>query len=326
LKISNESKVGVLTAIAITILVLGYNYLSGKDDLFSKGRTFYAVFDNVRGVTDGASVTYNGVRIGQVKRVVLNGKNQKITCRTEIFTDLEIPADSRLKIVVEILGDKRMELLLGESAQMARSGDTLTGVLETDMTEKVNQKLGPIAEQADSVLQRFNYILNRPSLVQFEDKLPGALTSLQNTIEEVNALIAKSKPGVESSFNNINAITENIKSYNASIRRTLQSFERVGAEADSIDINGMVLEIRSTVQTLNGIVEKINQGEGSLGQLATNRELYDNLVRTSNELSCLMNDINNHPDKYLPLPWGKKKRAKATEESRKNPCAPVQTN
>jgi phospholipid/cholesterol/gamma-HCH transport system substrate-binding protein len=326
LKISNESKVGVLTAIAITILVLGYNYLSGKDDLFSKGRSYYAVFDNVRGVTDGASVTYNGVRIGQVKRVVLNGKTQKITCRAELFTDLEIPSDSKLKIVVEILGDKRMELLLGTSSKMARSGDTLTGVLETDMTEKVNQKLGPIAEQADSVLQRFNYILSRPSLVQFEDKLPATLASLQKTIEEVNGLIARSKPGVESSFNNINAITENIKSYNASIKRTLQSFERVGAEADSIDVSGMVQEMRNTIQTLNGIVAKINQGEGSLGQLATNRELYDNLVKTSNELSCLMNDINNHPDKYLPLPWGKKKRAKAVEESKKSPCAPANPN
>jgi len=321
LKLSNESKVGALTALAITILVLGYNYLSGKDDVFSRGRTYYAVFENVRGVTDGASVTFNGVRIGQVKRVILNGATRKTTCRTELFTDLEIPKDSRLKIVVEVLGDKRMELILGSSDEMAESGDTLTGMLETDMTEKVNQKLGPIAEQADSVLQRFNYILNRPALVQFEDKLPNALASLQQTIEQVNDLIARSKPGVEGSINNLNSITTNFKAYNASIQRTLQSFERIGNDADSVDITAMVDELRTAVSNLNSIVSKISSGEGTLGQLATNKDLYDNLVKTSKDLDCLLNDLNQHPDKYLPLPWGKRKREKAMEESKKAPCA-----
>ena len=256
MKLSNESKVGVLTALAITILVLGYNYLSGKDDVFSRGRTYYAVFDNVRGVTDGASVTFNGVRIGQVKRVILNGATRKTTCRTELFTDLQIPKDSRLKIVVEILGDKRMELILGNSTQMAESGDTLTGMLETDMTEKVNQKLGPIAEQADSVLQRFNYILNRPSLVQFEDKLPNALASLQLTIEQVNDLIARSKPGVEGSINNLSAITENFKSYKGSVT--------IGPFHDFTAVIGPNGAGKSSLLRIMAGIDQVSNGEAQL--------------------------------------------------------------
>jgi phospholipid/cholesterol/gamma-HCH transport system substrate-binding protein len=322
LKISNESKVGALTAVAITILVLGYNYLSGKDDVFSEGRVFYAVYDNVRGLNEGAAVTYNGVRIGQVKKVSLNAQNHKIVSRIEIYSELDIPKDSRLKIVVEILGDKRMELLLGTKPQYAQHGDTLTGILETDMTEKVNQKLGPIAEQADSVLQRFNAILSRPSLVQFEDRLPGTLSALQKTIEEVNGLIQQSKPGVEGSISNIKQLTENLKSYNQSISSSLKSFERIGKEADSVDISAMMSQLQETINNLSSVINKINSGEGSLGQLATNESLYNNLVKTSSELTCLMNDIRSHPDKYLPLPWGKRKRAKAAEASNKAPCVP----
>ncbi len=322
MKISNESKVGALTAVAITILVLGYNYMSGKDDVFSKGRVFFAVYDNVRGLNEGAAVTYNGVRIGQVKKVALNGNNHKIISRVEIYSDLNIPIDSRLKIVVEILGDKRMELLLGNSQRFAQSSDTLTGILETDMTEKVNQKLGPIAEQADSVLQRFNAILSRPSLIRFEDQLPGTLASLQKTIEEVNGLIQQSKPGVEGSINNIKQLTENLKSYNQSITNSLKSFERIGKEADSVDITGMISQLQETIDNLGTVINRINSGEGSLGQLATNQSLYNNLVKTSSELTCLMSDIRTYPDKYLPLPWGKRKRAKANEASSKAPCTP----
>jgi phospholipid/cholesterol/gamma-HCH transport system substrate-binding protein len=322
LKISNESKVGALTAVAITILVLGYNYLSGKDDVFSEGRVFYAVYDNVRGLNEGAAVTYNGVRIGQVKKVALNAQNHKIVSRIEIYSELDIPEDSKLKIVVEILGDKRMELLLGTKKQYAQHSDTLTGILETDMTEKVNQKLGPIAEQADSVLQRFNAILSRPSLILFEDRLPGTLTSLQRTIEEVNGLIQQSKPGVEGSISNIKQLTENLKSYNQSISSSLKSFERIGKEADSVDISAMMAQLQETINNLSSVINRINSGEGSLGQLATNESLYNNLVKTSTELTCLMNDIRSYPDKYLPLPWGKRKRAKASEASKKTPCVP----
>ncbi|MBU6325109.1 MAG: MCE family protein [Bacteroidetes bacterium] len=322
MKISNESKVGALTAVAITILVLGYNYMSGKDDVFAKGRVFYAVYDNVRGLNEGAAVTYNGVRIGQVKKVALNGNDHKIISRVEIYSDLNIPSDSRLKIVVEILGDKRMELLLGESSKFAQDGDTLKGMLETDMTEKVNQKLGPIAEQADSVLQRFNEILSRPSLVRFEDQLPGTLASLQKTIEEVNGLIQQSKPGVEGSISNVKQLTENLKSYNQSISSSLKSFERIGKEADSVDVSAMMNQLQETINNLSTVINRINSGEGSLGQLATNESLYNNLVKTSAELTCLMTDIRSYPDKYLPLPWGKRKRAKASAASGKVPCAP----
>jgi len=321
-KISNESKVGALTAVAITILVLGYNYLSGKDDVFSKGRVFYAAYDNVRGLNEGAAVTFNGVRIGQVKKVTLNGGDHKIISRVEIYSDLNIPKDSRLKIVVEILGDKRMELLLGTKTEYAQHLDTLQGILETDMTEKVNQKLGPIAEQADSVLQRFNEILSRPSLIQFEDKLPGTLSSLQKTIEEVNGLIQQSKPGVEGTISNIKQLTENLKAYNTSITSSLKSFERIGKEADSVDLTAMVSELQQTIDNLGAVINRINSGEGTLGQLATNQSLYNNLVKTSSELTCLMNDIRTYPDKYLPLPWGKRKRAKAAAASNKLPCAP----
>jgi phospholipid/cholesterol/gamma-HCH transport system substrate-binding protein len=38
MKISNETKVGTLTAISITLLILGFNFLKGKN-LFNKKAT-----------------------------------------------------------------------------------------------------------------------------------------------------------------------------------------------------------------------------------------------------------------------------------------------
>jgi phospholipid/cholesterol/gamma-HCH transport system substrate-binding protein len=50
LKISNETKVGVLTIIALAILFIGYSFLRGND-VFSSDNKYYTVYDNVDGLT-----------------------------------------------------------------------------------------------------------------------------------------------------------------------------------------------------------------------------------------------------------------------------------
>jgi phospholipid/cholesterol/gamma-HCH transport system substrate-binding protein len=40
MKISNETKVGALTAVSITLLILGFNFLKGKN-VFKKKATMY---------------------------------------------------------------------------------------------------------------------------------------------------------------------------------------------------------------------------------------------------------------------------------------------
>lgn len=43
MKISNETKVGILTIVALVILIVGFNFLKGKD-VFSRSKKIYAVF------------------------------------------------------------------------------------------------------------------------------------------------------------------------------------------------------------------------------------------------------------------------------------------
>jgi phospholipid/cholesterol/gamma-HCH transport system substrate-binding protein len=63
MKISNETKVGSLTAIAIVLLILGVNFLKGKSLTADKNR-FYAVFDNIQGLATSNPVIINGKQVG----------------------------------------------------------------------------------------------------------------------------------------------------------------------------------------------------------------------------------------------------------------------
>ena len=70
MKISNETKVGILAAVAITILILGYNFLKGND-VFSDDKEFYAVYERVDGLLVSNPVLVNGFQIGRVSQLTL---------------------------------------------------------------------------------------------------------------------------------------------------------------------------------------------------------------------------------------------------------------
>ena len=65
MKISNETKVGILTITALTILILGFNFLKGKD-IFGESEKIYAVFTDLGPLTKSNEVKINGYVIGKV--------------------------------------------------------------------------------------------------------------------------------------------------------------------------------------------------------------------------------------------------------------------
>ena len=65
MKISNETKVGILTITALTLLILGFNFLKGKD-LFNRSKKIYAVFNDLGPLSKSNEVKINGYVIGKV--------------------------------------------------------------------------------------------------------------------------------------------------------------------------------------------------------------------------------------------------------------------
>src|SRR4029077_4980400 len=74
MKITNETKIGALTSIAIALLILGFNFLKGKD-LFSHSKKIYAVFKNVEGLELSNSVSIKGLNVGSVYAIKATDPN-----------------------------------------------------------------------------------------------------------------------------------------------------------------------------------------------------------------------------------------------------------
>src|SRR6266700_7465075 len=125
MKISNETKVGTLTAIAITLLILGFNYLKGKN-ISTPNDQLYAIFPNVEGLQVSNPVFINGLQVGKVSAMHEKDKSLSgIVITIELTKDVNIPNNSLAAIRSELLGAASIKIELGGSKKYFDDGDTI---------------------------------------------------------------------------------------------------------------------------------------------------------------------------------------------------------
>ena len=78
MKFSKEIKVGLLAIVSITILYLGFNFLKGID-LFKETNNYYALYENIDGLTISNPVVINGLSVGRVSNIeILQQQGNKV--------------------------------------------------------------------------------------------------------------------------------------------------------------------------------------------------------------------------------------------------------
>src|ERR1700712_2366000 len=124
MKISNETKIGALTTVAITVLILGYSFLRGND-VFSGNNRFYAIYNSVDGLTVSKPVLVNGFPIGHISKMEL-GQDGRTTVELKIESKYKVPVNTLAKLVsTDLLGNKAIVFDLGDSKEYAENKDTL---------------------------------------------------------------------------------------------------------------------------------------------------------------------------------------------------------
>lgn len=304
-----------MAAVAITVLILGYNYMVGRDNPLGGAREFVVLYDSAQGLADNTAVMYNGFRVGQLRSMEMDPHSGKVVTEIEIYSEIKIPKNSKIKIESALLGSTTLKLIPGNSKTFAEDGDTLLPMYTQDVMSMVNEKIAPIAAGADSLLTHLNSIIARQSLTQAVDQLPVVLASLNSTIAEIQGTLAASRPGLTATLDNAARFSSSLDQYGRSIEGSLKNLNRTTARLDSIELQKIGRDLQETASALAVITRNIEQGKGSLGKLAKDPVLYDNLVKTTKNLESLAYDINHYPEKFLPLPWGKSQRKKAKKAS-----------
>jgi len=304
MKIANETKVGILAAFSIALLIIGYNFLKGNA-IFSSETVLYARYSHVDGLAVSKPVLINGFQIGRVDKLQLQ-PDGSILATLKIKGKYEIPKSSIAKLEsTDLLGSKAIVMALGSGDDYAQDGDTLNanvqkGILET--VQPVQKKAEMIIGKMDSILTSVNSILN-PNFQKNVDKsfnsISSTLASLESTSKKVDNLVGSEGSRVSAILANVEAISSNLKQNNQKISAILNNINSVTDQVAAMNFKQTLDNANKAVADLQTIIGKINNGQGSLGLLVNDAKLYDNLNNASKNLDNLMIDLKANPKRYV---------------------------
>lgn len=312
MKISNETKVGALTAIAIVLLFLGYSFLKGND-IFTSENMFYTDYDEVGGLTASKPVTVNGYQIGRVSKMTLLD-NGKIRTEFRIKKQYDIPSNTVARIVSEgLMGGKAIVFDLGNSKVLAQSGAPLNSDVQANLMEKVEplqKKVENLVVKLDSVLSTVNTALNDEFQRDFRSSLRSISISLNNVEKitgDVEDLMGSERVRLSKIMQNLESITNNFNRNGKQINSILANMETLSNDVRDLQIKETVDNANQAMLDVKAITDKINKGEGSIGLLVNDDQLYNNLNSATAEFDALVKDLKTNPGKYVKLSiFGKK--------------------
>ncbi len=310
MKVSNETKIGALTAIAITLLILGFNFLKGKN-LIEKKATMYIAFTKVNGLNMADVIKINGLKIGGVEDMQETDANLSgIVVAFHLTRAINIPDDTYAQVVTNPLGNAYIELIMGKSTNFLKDGDTLKSMETKGLVQDIQDQLAPTIDNLNKTLTSLEETVKRIGNVFDEEakqNIGKTLNELALATDQLNNMLAPGKGSIAKSMDNVVSITGNLKNNNDSITSIIGNITKVSRELSSTEIKATVHSLETAASNLNLILAGIKEGQGSLGKLTKDDALYKNLTNTSNSLNILLQDLRLHPKRYINVSvFGKK--------------------
>ncbi|MEN9458988.1 MAG: hypothetical protein RL135_1582 [Bacteroidota bacterium] len=315
--VSNETKVGALTAVAITLLILSFNFLKGKT-LLKTGNYLYAKYTDTKGVKISNPVYVNGFQVGAVADIENADPTLKSLIVAIKLTDAyDIPANSVAVINENPLGTPSIEIKLGNSQSFLQQGDTLQTAESKGLLSGVMDKLGPVTEQLEKTIETLDVVLKNINSVfdpQTKNNLQAVIANVNKTTESLvvssaslQQMLNQQTGSVAQSLSNVNKFTKNLSDNNEKISQTLTNVTKASDNFSKADLAGSVDQLKAAIGNLNKLVEKVNSTDGSLGKLINDKTLYNNLNNTIKSANILVDDLRVHPKRYVNISvFGKK--------------------
>lgn len=296
---TKEIRIAIVAILGIVILYFGMNFLKGKS-FFSNQHAYYIKFRNVSGLAESNPIYANGYRVGTVKSITYDYKgNNGVIVSFDVNNHLRIPKGSSASIESDLMGNVKMNLLLsGNPLEYIEPGDTIVGELNAGLMGKVSA-LVPTIEQMlpklDSILTSVNTLVADPAIAQSLHNIRTTTDNLSESTQKLNTLMAKLDKSVPGMVDKANGVLDNTT--------------RLTANLAAVDIQKTMDEVNQTLANVKAVTEKINGKSGTLGLLMNDDRLYYGLTTTINHADSLLNNIREHPKRYVHFSlFGKKEK------------------
>ena len=308
MKLSYEIKTALLVMSGIFLFIVMINYLK-SNDIFVSDRSFFAIYEDVEGVSTGTPVTISGFNVGSVQDISFFGDDAKLLLKFRVENDFEFSSNSIAQIYeTGLIGGKALAIIPVNGKNLAISGDTLQSDIAPGLTELVNDKLSPLQEKIESmVVSADSLLIAVNSVFDIETK-----QNLTTSIENFSATIQSAKKSVDvleevlgNNENRINSIIVNAD-------QSLKNFSNLSENFDELDL--VIENLSKSSTNINSITSEIKSGNGLVNKVVYDEVFVESLDQISSNINLLLEDLRMNPKRYVHFSlFGKKNKTYSKE-------------
>lgn len=297
---SKEFKIGLVTVACLIGIYILITFLKGKD--FIKGtRTYYALYENVEGLTESCPVNIAGMKAGIVDRITFNEDRKDVTVRMRLDKDFSIPLYSEAQIYsTGLLGGKAVRILFSDEDRYHAGGDTLSAKIEKDVLSAFLEEMLPVREEISQMLaeltgalSKVNALLDTANREQFSSALTGLNKSMDN-IETATAVLRDGASHMGSLLSNADSLVACLNDSRDNIGKTMEGLSAFADNLKSADV-------KAAVDELKALTAQIRNPQGSIGKLMYSDSTEQNINRLLSRIDTLVKNISENPKKYIRI-------------------------
>lgn len=286
----DEVLVGLLTIVAAVVLLAGTLWLARGG--LARGYPLYAKFSWGAGLKQGQPVLFSGVNVGYVDEVNLLDHGGLVTT-LRIYRKQRVPRGVHATIEPNgFFGDMLVALRVDSVTQgMVNPGDTIAS--------------GPAGMQISDVIARIDTVGR---------SLNAFLVAMKKELVDDHG-IAQFRTAAKSADSMFKVIARVADEQSKELASTEASLRKAASAIDSTRIdstmrslrdgvthfNAFTDDFRTTLTRFDGILAKIDTGNGSAAKLLNDPGVEKDFRATLQRLDSLMTDFMKNPRKYIKL-------------------------
>ncbi len=288
-----EMGVGAMVLAGLVLFVVGLFWFSGRS-ISHRGILARVQFTNVANLKEGDPVMISGVKVGRVSKVILE-RVGKVMVTLELSGDPKVRPKTGASAVVstvDFFGAKMIDYSPGAETD---SFLPATSVIMGTKSEELSDVASRVATNANELIGNAKGLVS----TRLSDDIHNTLIATQRGMAALTA--ATNGPLVAQSTKALSELEHVMARFDTLLASA--NVQKTGMRADprTANLSRPPGQFANSTASLDSLLSTISRGQGTLGKMATDTVMYQDIHKTLDALSALLNDLRERPGRYLTV-------------------------
>lgn len=197
-----EAKIGLFVVVALIALMVLSTQVTSFGKWGQNGYEVEAYVEDASGVEKATHVSMNGVLIGEVRAITIEGKQVRLTL--SINEGIKIPEDSSVIVAQEsLLGSKVINIVVGDSTTMLGAGSVLIQSKRYASFDQTSDSINSAAKELELLMHDFRSTLDEEHRKAIQD----AIIAFRNVGVNLDGVIVENRDDLHAAIANFRTMS-----------------------------------------------------------------------------------------------------------------------